>query len=259
MFGRNRIARIGIIATAAVLLIFLSRAPVFGPWRGRLADAIAPLLAKTRAGALAARSAIGGSQGRRIRALEAERVRLLAEIAGRDEARRDNETLRAALKLREAGATGAVASRVIGFLREGRDEFLVLDRGTRDGVAVGDIVVDSNQALGGTIVEVSDRASRMILLASASRSMEISLPRINLRAIARGNNSRELVIELVPNGADLKEGDLVTASPRATGGRSFLIGEIREAAAAEHQPFKTVRAVHLFDPGTDNVIILAGF
>lgn len=258
MPGKNRIVRIGLVAAVAVLLIFLGRAPVFRPWRERLTGSITPLLFRIQAGARATMDALGGSRSERIRALEAERARLLAEIAGRDEVMRENEMLRAALKIREDGEQRAITSRVVGFLREGRDEFLVLDRGARDGIGVGNIVVDSNQALGGTIVEVGDRTSRMILLTSASRSVEVSLPRINLRAIARGNNSRELVIELVPNGADLKEGDLVVASPRATGGRPLLIGEIREAAAAEHQPFKTVRAVHFFDPAADAVLILGG-
>lgn len=258
MFEKNRIASIGLIAVTVGLLVFLGRAPVLEPWRERMTDVITPLLAKVHASADAVRAVFGGPQGERIRALEAERARLLAEVAGGEGLRRENETLRAALKLREVGDSRAIASRVVGLLREGRDEFLILDRGARDGIGVGNIVIDANQVLGGTIVEVGDRTSRMILLTSASRSIEISVPRIDLRAIARGNNSRELVIELVPNTADLKEGDRIVASPRVTGGRPLLVGEIREVAAAEHQTFKTVRAVHLFDPSIDNVVILGG-
>ena len=79
----------------------------------------------------------------------------------------------------------------------------------------------------------------------------------DLRAIARGANSRELIIELVPQEADIRPGDLLVATPRATGGRrGILVGEVRAVREAEHEVFKTVRAVHLFDPAADDVLVL---
>jgi rod shape-determining protein MreC len=198
-----------------------------------------------------------GSAARRIGELEADRIRLLAEVADREAIRRENELLRAVVALRGEGEAGGIPARAVAFLREGREEFLILDRGAADGLGVGDIVLDQNRVFGGTVIAVAERSARVILLSSPSRSTDVILPNSNLRAIARGANSRELSIELVPTDAAVHSGDLVLASSRATGGRrALLVGEIREARQAEHEPFMSVRAVHLFDPATEGVLVL---
>ena len=182
---------------------------------------------------------------------------MLAEIARREDDRRENEVLREALALRKEGETGVIAAKTIGFLREGRDEFLLLNRGTSDGVSIGDLVIDKNRVLGGTVVGLSPRSSRAILLSSASRSTDVFIQGANLRAIARGANSRELIIDLVPQDAEVKVGDLARASSRSSAGRaSLLVGEIRESRQSENDAFKTVRALAIFDPAEEEVLIL---
>lgn len=181
---------------------------------------------------------------------------MLGEIARRDEAWRENEVLRQALALREKGEEGVIPAKVIGFFREGREEFLLLDRGTASGIAAGDIVLSRTRIYGGVISAAGVNFSRATLLSSASESADV-LVGTTLRAIARGNNSRELIIDLVPQDAVIKAGDLVVASPRVTGGRTALVvGEVREAKQAENEVFKAVRAMHLFDPAIDDVLVI---
>lgn len=242
---------------AAAAIIILAGSPALRPWRESIFNMAAPILSTTRSVASWFRGLGGYFPNARVRALEAERERLASELAGREGLAEENKLLREALSLRRAGEAGVLAAEVIAFLREGRDEFIVLNRGTADGIGIGDIVVNKERVLGGTVVEVAPRASRAILLASASRSIDVVVGASRLRAIARGSNARELAVELVPQGAALGVGDAVLATPRATGGRGFLaVGEVREAREAEHGVFKTVRALHLFDPAEDGVLVL---
>jgi len=196
---------------------------------------------------------------RKIQELEAERITLLGEIARGDDIRRENEALRAALALRSEGVDGAIPASVAGAFRAGRDEFLLLNRGVADGIAVGDIVLDARRVFGGTVTEVTPRTATVRLITSPSASIEALLSRTDTRALIRGANSLELVADLVPGDADVNPGDLVVTSRAAVSGqRSFLIGEVREARKTENSVFKVIRVFHLFDISSGNVIVLIG-
>ncbi|MDP3727093.1 MAG: rod shape-determining protein MreC, partial [bacterium] len=227
-------------------------ADVVQPWRAGVFQILAPVFTAAGRSAQVIRGWVSGT------GIGAdERTTLLARLGELEALREENETLRAALALRSDGEEGAIPAAAIAFIRDGRDEYLILNRGTADGIGTGDIVVNTGRVLGGTVVSVDPHASRVILFSSPSRSVDVSIPSADLRAIARGSNARELSIELVPSDAAVKAGDIVLASPRATGGRrSLLLGEIREARQAEHEVFKIVTAIHLFDPADPAVIVL---
>lgn len=253
----NKFVKVFLLAIALGLLVFFSAAPAARPGRSALLRAIAPIFSVTSQGAAAIRDWFLGFSRGEFRSLAEERARLLSRVAELEAVSRENETLRAALALRNDGEDGAIPAESLAFYREGQDEYLLLNRGTADGVGIGDIVVNKERVLGGVVVAVDAKNARAILFSSPSRTIDVLLPERGLRAIARGANARELAIELVPSDADVKKGGLVLASPRATGGRrALLLGEVREARQAEHEIFKSVRALHLFDPAESSVIIL---
>ncbi|MBI4132906.1 MAG: rod shape-determining protein MreC [Candidatus Sungbacteria bacterium] len=269
MFAKPNILRIILIGLAIGAGIFLSQGETPRRWSDQLLGGAISSFTAIRHSADWIRSWLGGGASARLRTLEDERVRLLAELAHREGILRENEVLRQALSLEEQGESGVIPASAVGFFREGRDEFLLLNRGARDGIGGGDVVVSRSGVLVGSVIEAGPRFSKVALLTSPTRSIDVLLaggelrpvPQqgsgTGLRAIARGNNNRELVIDLVPQDADIKVGDLVVASPRATGGRrSLLIGEIREVRSAEHEVFKAIRAVHLFDPREEDVVVL---
>ena len=254
---RTKVIRAVAVAAAAALFAFLGTSPALAPWRMRALDAATPLFGVIGRAADAVRGLLAGAERGRISALGRERTELMAELARREGLVEENELLRETLVLRREGESGAIPATVIAVFREGRDEYLLLNHGTTDGIGVGDLVVTKTRVLAGTVVQVSPRSSRVILLTSPSRSIEVTLPGSGLRAIARGANNRELIIELVPQDAALEIGDRIVASPRATGGRaSLLVGEVREAGSSDEAAFKAVRAVHLFDPSENGVIVL---
>lgn len=245
------------VVVALGLLIFFGTADAAQFLRSGAFRLIAPAFGGTTRVARALRDRMLGFSEEQVRAWEAERGQFIQRLAELTAIRRENETLRAALALRSEGEEGAIPAEAIAFFRDGRDEYVVLNHGIADGVSVGDIVVDTRRVLGGTVVAVDPHAARAILFSSPSRSTDVTIPSADLRAIARGSNARELSIELVPPDAAVKAGDIVLASPRVTAGRRpLLLGEIREVRQAEQEVFKTVRAVHLFDPAESAVIIL---
>lgn len=247
MLNRSYFFKVVLVIVTLGLLVFLGAAALVRPWRERLLEGFSYML----------RGAGQLSWHADATSLEHQRIQLLAEIASREEFKRENELLRQALTLKNEGALRVTPATVVGFLHEGRDEYLLLNRGIDDGIAAGDVVVSRDQIFVGTIADITPRTAHVSLVTSASRSTDVSLAGTTLRAIARGNNDRELIIDLVPQQSDLKVGDLLVASSRVTGlTLPLLIAEVREVKQAENEVFKFVRAVHLFDPADDEVIIL---
>lgn len=252
----RRLAKVFVLAVTVGLLVFLGQSAMLASWRGRFSSTLVPILSWASRGAEKAHTWLGGASGEKLRELEGERERLLGEVARRDEVMRENETLREALALRKEGEEGVIPAKIVGFFRQGRDEFLLLDRGAENGIAPGDLVLNKNRVLGGAVVEAGSGFARVMLLTSPSKGTDV-IAGNDLRVIAKGNNNRELIIDLVPQDAGIKSGDLVTASPRATGRKiTLVVGEIREVRQAENEVFKTVRALHLFNPADGNVLVL---
>lgn len=253
---RSRAARLVLVLVTAGLLVFLAGSMTARPLRNRLFGKIVPVLAAAWRAAGKAAGVLRSSAGT---AGEDEPTALLVLQAEIETLRRENELFRAALSLREEGEKGVIPAHAAAFLRDGREEVLLLDRGTEVGIGVGDIVIDRGRVFGGTVIEVGRGFSRVILLTSPSRSIEVLLPSAGVRAIARGNNTGELVVDLVPPGAVLKAGDPVLASSRAVGGRgALLVAEIREVREGGENVLTTVKAFHLFNPADGGVLVLLG-
>lgn len=254
--ARGTIAKSALFLAVLAGVLFMSRAGAFSGVRGALAGAAGSLLGGAWRAADGAVSRIGGGAAVRIRELERERVLLLGEIARFEYLRSENETLRQALLLKQNGEPGTLVAPVRAFFREGQNEYLMIGKGFGDGVGIGDLVLSRERVFGGVVVETGTHVSRAELLTSADRRTDVTVSG-TVRAIAQGSTSREFSIELVPQDADVKRGDLVVASNRITGReRALVIGEVRDVRQSEHQVFKTVNAAHLFDPAADEVLVI---
>ncbi|WP_089797067.1 rod shape-determining protein MreC [Halomonas korlensis] len=111
---------------------------------------------------------------------------------------------------------------------------MVLDRGRRDGVYVGQPVMDAS-GLVGQITAVSAYSSRVLLLADASHALPVQVNRNGLRFIAQGAGDYEaLTVRHVPDTADIRENDLLTTSGLA--GRFPAGYPVARVIRVEHDP-----------------------
>lgn len=258
MPSRQYVLKIFSVVVTIGLLVFLSAGSFTASLRASALGWSSGILKAVGATATHLTGWLGGSSGKRIAELESGRVELLAALAERENLVQENETLGAALGLKQDGVLNPVPVPVIGFVRDGRDEYLLLGRGTQDGIAAGDVVVSREKVFVGTIADASSRVAHVALITSPSRSTDIEIASRNIHAVARGNNDRELIVDLVPQQSDVRTGDLVVASPRATGlAKPLLVGEVREVKQAANEVFQSVSAFHLFNPADDEVIVLA--
>ncbi|NES09533.1 rod shape-determining protein MreC, partial [Pseudomonas laurentiana] len=86
---------------------------------------------------------------------------------------------------------------------------ILINKGERDGVVLGQPVLDA-RGLMGQVVELMPYTARVLLLTDTTHSIPVQVNRNGLRAIASGTgNPERLELRHVADTADIKEGDLL--------------------------------------------------
>lgn len=124
---------------------------------------------------------------------------------------------------------------------------LVLDAGSRDGVRIGQSVIDAGGLLG-QIVGLTPTTATVLLVTDPDHAVPVAVARSGVRLVLYGNGrSDQLQLANVPLSSDVKVGDsLVTsglggrfppgfpvgtiAALRPDDSRAFLVGDVRPAA-----------------------------
>ena len=103
----------------------------------------------------------------------------------------------------------------------------VINKGSKNGVFLGQPIVDSEGILG-QIVHVGQSSSTGMMVTDSEHGIPVEVIRSGVRAIATGESSgREMRLDYVPPESDVKEGDLLVSS--GLGGRfpkGYPVGKV---------------------------------
>ncbi len=118
---------------------------------------------------------------------------------------------------------------------------VVINKGKREGAYDGQPIVDASGIMG-QIVHVGPFSSTVLLITDPNHALPVQINRNGLRAIAVGaGQSGKLILEHLPNNADIKVGDLIISSGL---GRRFPsgypVGEIEKITLDPGEPFAKV-------------------
>jgi rod shape-determining protein MreC len=118
---------------------------------------------------------------------------------------------------------------------------IVIDKGSRHGVYVGQPVVDAYGILG-QIVQVGPFSSTALLITDVSHAAPVQINRTGLRAISVGTDGvDELSLSFVPTSADVEVGDLVVTS--GLGDRfpaGYPVGKVAAVEIDHGEPFARI-------------------
>lgn len=110
-----------------------------------------------------------------------------------------------------------VAARVYGNASAVGRNSISIDKGSNDGIFVGQVVTDG-QGIIGQVVVVHSSHSEVLLVTDSSHATPIKVVRTGYTAIAQGRNQRgSLKVRFVARTADIKLGDVLVSS--GMGGR----------------------------------------
>lgn len=184
-----------------------------------------------------------------------------AQLARLEAVSRENQRLRALL-----GGKGdfRLAVQMAGIVSVDLDPWrqrVRLDRGSAEGVEVGQAVIDAGGMLG-QVIEVSEHGATALLLTDASHSVPVQVVRTGLRLVAVGTGeSATLRVPNIPQSADVRAGDLLVTS--GIGGRfpaGFAVGTVRAIGPDDTRLFLVAEATPAaqLDRGLEVLLVMRG-
>lgn len=232
-----------------VLMLVDARFQVLKPARSYLAQALVPLFWLSNLPVRAWDSASGQLASRNE--LLAENERLKAESVLLEQRLQKLATLTEQnVRLRELLNSAALvddrvlAGELIGVDPNPNTFRILIDKGSEDGVFIGQPVLDAKGIMG-QVVEVMPYTSRVLLLTDSTHSIPVQVNRNGLRAIAAGTgNPESLELRYVADTADIKVGDLLVSS--GLGQRfpaGYPVATVKEVIHDPGQPFATILAI----------------
>ena len=170
----------------------------------------------------------------------------------------ENKTLRQALNLDLQKEFRLVLSKIIG--KDTGQDFILINKGSGDGISKNMPVITEEKILVGKISEVYSNFSKVMLIyhqgntglgtlteKSGQFSFDVKIipgsdfemRREEIPGVAKGNGFLKLIIELIPQDEDVREGDLVVTD--IFGGlfpKGLLVGKIKNIRKSDTQPFQ---------------------
>jgi rod shape-determining protein MreC len=120
---------------------------------------------------------------------------------------------------------------------------VLVDKGTRFGVFVGQPVLDANGVVG-QVYRANPLNSEIVLISDPSHAIPVQVNRNGLRTIAVGNGKiNELSLPFLPNNVDIEVGDLIiTSGLGGTFPQGYPVGIITEVTPQPEKPFSRITA-----------------
>ncbi len=159
----------------------------------------------------------------------------------------DNARLRELLDAAQRGSLDVQLAPVLDVDLDPTRQRLVLDAGSRDGVRIGQSVIDAGGLLG-QVIDVTPMHATVLLLTDPDHAVPVAIARNGVRLVAYGRGrSDTLALASIPLSSDVKVGDMVVTSGlggrfppgfpvgtitalRPDESRAFLVGDLRPAA-----------------------------
>jgi rod shape-determining protein MreC len=193
---------------------------------------------------LQAFAGIGGLRQKNV-ALEIERATLEAEVARIGALEEENQALREQLKTPLQAQKILTEASVIGLGTAGVRGSLLLDKGSREGVRVGDFVVVKNIYLG-QVAEVSPRTARISLITEPATKIP-AVTSSGALGLLVGQYGTEAKLTNVIQDDRLVEGDLLLSSGEADFPKGLVLGRLASVNKVSRELFQEAKIEPLLD------------
>jgi rod shape-determining protein MreC len=162
---------------------------------------------------------------------------LIAQNLILKELKTENEILRKSLEIGLEKEFKLILVETIG--KDISQDFLLINKGSKDGLSKNLPVITQQKTLVGKITEVYENFSKVMLLTDKESSFDAEIPEKEIYGVVKGRGNFKLFLDLIPQDKEIKEGDLVVTS--SLGGvfpRGILVGEIKEIKKSDVELFQ---------------------
>jgi rod shape-determining protein MreC len=157
---------------------------------------------------------------------------------------KENIRLRALLEHSYTMGEHVLVAELIAVNMDPYKQTVMIDKGLRFGVHVGQPVFDAFGVVG-QIIRAMPLSAEVMMITDPSHAIPVTINRNNLRTIAIGNGqSNQLSLPFLPNNADVKLGDLLVTS--GLGGKfpsGYPVASIDKVTLQPAKPFLKITAL----------------
>jgi rod shape-determining protein MreC len=134
---------------------------------------------------------------------------------------------------------------------------VILDKGQRDGLYLGQPVLDAYGILG-QIIQIGPLTSRVLLITDLRSAIPVQDTRSGVRGLLIGNGKlSDLLLTNIPNTADVREGDILVSS--GLGGRypaGYPVGTIKTIRHNPSEQFTQIAVTPKAHPDSSQQVLL---
>ncbi len=251
---------------SAALLILLHQIGVLKPAEDVLALFLSPLQNAASTVWKAAEAPLAGFRDaadwrQRFEERQAMIDQLLVENTQLREKEKENETLREMLGFKQANQNYQLtAAEVIGRDPNPLIRYIVIDRGTMDGIAKGMPVVTA-RGLVGQVRDVAVKSAKVMLITDLASSVNARAQESRAEGVVQGTVGGGLVLQFVPQGEKLETGYVILTS--GLGGhfpKGLVIGQVQDVRGQDVDAFQTAAIRPSVDFQTlESVLVISNF
>lgn len=171
---------------------------------------------------------------------------LLAENLFLKELKKENEVLREALGINLKEEFKLVMVKMIG--KDLTSDFILINKGSKDGISEGLPVITQQKVLVGKISEVYKNFSKVQLISQKEISFDAKISDSEISGLIKGKGNLRLFFDLLPHEKEIKKGDLVITT--ALGGifpPGLLVGEIEKVIKSDVEPWQRAEVKPAFN------------
>jgi len=194
-----------------------------------------------------------------LEALRQQNSQLRNQVATLEEARLENERLRALVNFVQANKLKSVGADVIGRPENSWEGVITIDKGTADGVQP-DMPVVGAQGLLGQTTDVTSRSAKVRLITDPQSGVAALIQSNRAQGVVRGSIDGKVTLDFVSHETTVKAGDVVITS--GVGGvypKGLVIGEV---TAVQNPPNSLYQDIQLAPAsnlaGLEDVVVLVG-
>lgn len=229
-----------VIFIAIVLMLLDSKNPTwFQPVRDTSHAAMQPIYHLSAYPSFLARWVQGTAESkeslrRENLQLKAQLAQTKAQLQQQDYLIAQNARLQGILSATRPEHFNLILSQVIGIDSNPLRQIVVINKGKKDGVSIGQSVIDEKGVMG-QVINVYEDTSRVLLISDEQQSVAVTIKRTGQKAIVSGKGNPQLLsLDYVFKATDVRIGDELISS--GLGGRfpaGFPVGRVAKIEAEQ--------------------------
>lgn len=155
----------------------------------------------------------------------------------------ENDALKTALNFKEKQSDTTVVARTLSASADDMTRALIIDRGTNDGIRIGQPVITGDGIIIGKIAAVNVSSATVLLLFDAKSKLAVTIQTAKeTLGILEGDRGLSMQITLIPQTQVLTAGTTIITSGLEPGiRRGFIVGSISALTQDAQQQFQSAR------------------